>query len=420
VNQHGQDFVLLCIKLGVVVSQQRERDQAYQSLEQRVIERTQEIDRRRQIAESLRDVLRTINSQRLLADVLTYITQQATIVLGADAVVTCQYDEAEGKCLLQAHHGLEHLHLVNAADPPGWELIKSRIDEVAPIALHGGEVTTKHGVGSAYQPQFQALLAVPLSIRDAAYGYLILYYLDPRSFDEEAISLAVTFADQMALALENAHLRHEAGQLAAYEERNRLARDLHDTVTQTLWSANLLADVIPTLWQRDPTRAAQRLEQLRQLNRVALQEMRALLLGLRPKALTETGLADLLRQLIAMTAAQAQFRIDFAVFGETRKIPTEVQVAYYRVAQEALNNIIRHAEATHVMVQLDCDENTRYTVTMTIRDDGRGFDASTITSGHFGAKIMHERAASISAQLTVSSKLGAGTLIEMKWLAAEA
>ncbi len=398
---------------------ERERDQAYHSLEQRVIERTGEIERRRQIAESLREVLRTMNSQHLLSDVLNYITRQAPLLLGADAVVTCQYVEKGDKCEIQAQHGLQQSPLSSVNDPPGWELIKQQIGEGRAIAINGGDVTTRNRAGAAYQPQFQALLAVPLSIQNTVYGYLILYYLDPRSFDEETISLAVTFADQMALALENAHLRQEAGRLAAYDERSRLARDLHDAVTQTLWSASLLADVIPALWQRDQVRAAQRLEQLRQLNRVALQEMRALLLGLRPKALIETGLADLLRQLISTTATQASFSIDFTESGETRKIPAEVQIAYYRVAQEALNNAVRHAEAQQVFVELTCDDHAPYIVTMAIRDDGRGFDASTITSDHFGTKIMRERAASVGAHLTVASEPGSGTLIEMKWFAGE-
>ncbi len=393
-----------------------ERDQAYQSLEQRVIARTQEIEHRQQIAESLRDVLRTINSQCTIEDVLTYITRQATNLLGADAVVTCQYMEDSGKCQLQAQHGLQHLQLLITDEPPGWEQIKDNIGENAPIAINSGELTTRNRGGSAYQQQFQALLAVPLVIRGTAYGYLILYYLDPRMFAEEEINLAVTFADQMALALENSHLRQEAEQFAAYEERNRLARDLHDAVSQTLWSASLLADVIPDLWQRDPERAGKRLEQLRQLNRIALQEMRALLLGLRPKALTETGLDDLLRQLIATTKSQAQLQIDFVVSGEVCRIPGAVQISYYRVAQEALNNVIRHADATHMTMHLSCETTTVPAVTMTIEDDGRGFDASTITLERFGTKIMRERANSINAELTIASEPGRGTRIEMKWV----
>lgn len=412
-----------CLSLVNDITERRrienERDQAYQSLEQRVIERTREIEHRRQIAESLREVLQTINSHCTIDDILTYITRQANNLLGADAVVTCQYMEDNGRCHLQAHHGLQHLELSSADEPPGWRLIKGRVGERAPIVINGGELTTQNRGKAAYQQQFQALLAVPLLIRGTAYGYLILYFLDPLVLTDEEIRLAVTFADQMALALENSHLRQEAEQLAAYEERNRLARDLHDAVTQTLWSASLLADVIPALWQRDQTRAAQRLEQLRQLNRVALQEMRALLLGLRPKILTETGLADLLRQLISTTASQAPFRIDFTAVGETRKIPTEVQIAYYRVAQEALNNVLRHAQAARVEVLLECDESAPYTLTMIIRDNGRGFDASAITPNHFGTKIMSERANSIQARLTVASEPGSGTTIMLIWLAAE-
>jgi len=393
-----------------------ERDQAYQSLEQRVIERTHEIERRQQIAESLRDVLKTINSHCTINDVLAYITQQASTLLSADAVVTCQYMEDDGRCFLQAQHGLAIFQLASGDEPPGWELIRGRMGEHAPIAINSGKVTAKSGNYPPYQQQFQTLLAVPLRIREMAYGYLILYFLDPLVFSEEEIHLAVTFADQMALALENSHLRQEAEQLATYEERNRLARDLHDAVAQTLWSASLLADVIPALWKRDQDRALQRLEQLRQLNRVAHQEMRALLLGLRPKALTESGIDDLIRQLISTTTANEQLKIDFTVSGELVIIPAEVQIAYYRVAQEALNNVIRHAQASHVMIHLNYGDGKAFTLMMQVQDNGCGFDASAITSDHFGTKIMRERADSIGAQISVSSEVGYGTSIEMRWL----
>ena len=412
-----------CLSLVNDITERRriehERDQAYHSLEQRVIERTHEIERRQQIAESLRDVLKTINSHCTIGEVLTYITKQASTLLGADAVVTCQYMEDNGQCFLQAHHGLESYQLLSGDEPPGWELIHKRMNEQTPIAINSGKVTAKTGNNLPYQQPFQALLAVPLRIRDMAYGYLILYFLDPLVFSDEEIHLAVTFADQMALALENSHLRQEAEQLATYEERNRLARDLHDAVAQTLWSASLLADVIPSLWRRDQDRAIQRLEQLRQLNRVAHQEMRALLLGLRPKALTETHLDDLIRQLISTTESTGHLQISFSVGGKLDNIPTEVQIAYYRVAQEALNNVIRHADATQILVHLDYGESILDTVTMKIQDNGRGFDASVITSDHFGTKIMRERAESIKATLLLSSELGSGTVIEMQWLIRE-
>ncbi len=391
---------------------EQERDEAYQSLEQRVMERTYEIERRQQIAESSRDALKTINSQAKIENVIDHITQQATILLGADAVVTCQYLEDDKRCILQAQHGLQTV--LSADPPPGWQLIQNRVDEMAPIAINNGKIFASSASNVAYQQQFQALLAVPLTIRTSAYGYLILYYLDPRSFSEEETRLAVTFADQMALALENSDLRQEAEAFAVMEERNRLARDLHDAVTQTLWSASLLADVIPDIWHKDQQRAQTRLEQLAQLNRIALQEMRALLLGLRPKSLVETKMEDLLGQLLATLQEQTQAQIELVTSGELRDTPADVQIAYYRVAQEALNNVIRHSEATRVVMHLACNDG--HDLVLTIEDNGKGFDPENITPNHFGTKIMRERAASIDADLKLLSHVGTGTKVEMTWL----
>ncbi|GAB4525604.1 MAG: hypothetical protein OHK0046_41560 [Anaerolineae bacterium] len=401
---------------------EHERDVAYQSLETRVKERTLEIARRQEIAESLRDTLRTINSHSTLDDVLIYITREATILLQADAAVTCQSidGESEAELQVQAHHGFMPAMLHSPDKLPGWELLRGRLDEPTPIMISVGQVAAAKNTAAPYQQQFQAMLAVPLLIHEMLYGYLILYYLDPRHFTDEDIEVAVMYADQMALAIENSQLRQEAQQIAVYDERSRLARELHDVVTQTLWSASLLADVLPSLWRRAPLRAAERLEQLRQLNRVALQEMRALLLGLRPKDLMETPLDALLMQLIDTTKGQSLFQIDLKVEGARSAVPAEVQIAFYRVAQEALNNVIRHANAKHVMIGLMFAETRPYTVTMTIRDDGQGFDVATIYSNHFGTRIMQERANAVGAILSILSEPGHGTAVEMKWFPVEA
>src|SRR4029079_12768400 len=130
--------------------------------------------------------------------------------------------------------------------------------------------------------RYGALLVVPLLVKDEIYGAIALYYQKPHEFTREETELAVAFGDQAALAIENARLRTQAERMAAAAERNRLARDLHDAVTQTLFSTSLIADVLPRLWERDQNTARRRLEELRLLTRGALAEMRALLLELRP------------------------------------------------------------------------------------------------------------------------------------------
>jgi signal transduction histidine kinase len=260
--------------------------------------------------------------------------------------------------------------------------------------------------------RFGALLSVPLAGEGEAFGTLSLYYHDAREFSDDDISLATAFAGQAALAIENARLREQAGQAAAIEERQRLARELHDAVTQTLFSASLISEVIPDLWDTNPTEAKRRLEQLRKLTRGALAEMRILLVELRPSALTEMPLSDLLRQLVEAMSGTVRAEVDLHIEGDCRSALTpDAQIAFYRVAQEALNNISKHAQARHVNITLRCQ--LVGDVQLVIHDDGLGFDLAAIPAGHLGVGIMAERAEAVGAVLRVSSSPGNGTEVDI-------
>jgi PAS domain S-box-containing protein len=208
----------------------------------------------------------------------------------------------------------------------------------------------------------------------------------------------------------NELLREKTAQNAVTAERTRLARDLHDAVTQTLFSAALIADVLPDLWEMNITEGKRRLEELRQLTRGALAEMRTLLVELRPNALTEVPLPTLLRQLTEALTGRARISIQLNSEGE-RKLAPDVQVALYRIAQETLNNVVKHAKATQAMVTLRLGG----TVRLTVADNGTGFDPSTVTADHLGLKIMRERAEAIDAKLSIYSEPGEGTQISVIW-----
>jgi signal transduction histidine kinase len=252
---------------------------------------------------------------------------------------------------------------------------------------------------------------VPLMVKDAVYGAIALYSREPREFSSEEIEMGVAFSDQAALAIENARLRVQAEQTAVAAERSRLARDLHDAVTQTLFSTSLIADVLPRLWERNATEALARLNELRQLTRGALAEMRTLLLELRPATLTEVGLGELLRQLAEATISRARVQVDLKIEGQCR-LPPDIQIALYRIAQEALNNVSRHAGAGQAAVQLRCGIEQ---VELRISDDGQGFDPNDVAPDHLGLCIMRERAEAIDALLRVDSQPGCGTQIVVIW-----
>jgi len=212
------------------------------------------------------------------------------------------------------------------------------------------------------------------------------------------------------LNLANERLREKATQDAVVAERTRLARDLHDAVTQTLFSTTLIADVLPDIWEMNPDEGRRRLDEIRLLTRGALAEMRTLLVELRPNALVEVPLPTLLRQLTEALSGRARINIQLSAEGE-RKLPADVQISLYRIAQEALNNVFKHSKASEAVVTLRMGD----TVRLTVADNGAGFDPSTVTADHLGVKIMRERADAIGAKLSIYSEPGEGTQISVVW-----
>lgn len=206
-------------------------------------------------------------------------------------------------------------------------------------------------------------------------------------------------------------LARKAAAEAVTADRTRLARDLHDAVTQTLFSASLTAEVLPDLWEMDVDEAKRSTEELRQLTRGALAEMRTLLLELRPAALTQTRLSDLIKQLCEAFIGRSRLPITLHIDGDC-ELPPEVQVAFYRIAQESLNNVFKYARATQVDVHLFVSPSSVHFETC---DDGIGFDMSASKPTSLGMRIMRERAEAIGADFHITSALGSGTCVEVTW-----
>jgi signal transduction histidine kinase len=210
----------------------------------------------------------------------------------------------------------------------------------------------------------------------------------------------------------NAELYGQTQALAVLEERQRLARDLHDSVNQSLFSAGLIAEVLPRLWDQDQEAARRSLEDLRRLTRGAMAEMRALLAELRPSTLTDSDLGDLLRLLGNALSGRTNLPVAVTVTGEFI-LPAEVQIAFYRLCQEALNNVAKHAKASQVEIDLKQD---RAVIELCIRDDGQGFDPKQTFSGHYGLSMMRERAEAAGLSMSVTSQPGQGTELTIRWI----
>ena len=214
-------------------------------------------------------------------------------------------------------------------------------------------------------------------------------------------------------------LAQQAAETAVAAERSRLARDLHDAVTQTLFSASLIAEALPNIWESDQEEGRQLLAEMRRLSRGALAEMRTLLLELRPAALVETSLGALLHQLTEAISGRKDMSITVTV-DDHYQCPPDVHVALYRIAQEALNNVVKHAQASQVKVSLCClpsaGRRTKVEkVELRVSDDGRGFDPDHIPPDRLGLNIIRERAQAVGAALEIESQPDQGTQIVVIW-----
>jgi PAS domain S-box-containing protein len=217
--------------------------------------------------------------------------------------------------------------------------------------------------------------------------------------------------DQTEQKTNEAMLTQRARQQAVMEERNRLARDLHDAVSQTIFSASLISEVLPRLWERNENEGKKRLEEVRQLTRGALAEMRTLLLELRPDSLVEAEIDYLFKQLGESITGRCRMPVTVSVTGRCA-IPVEVKIALYRIAQEALNNVAKHSNAGQAVVRLACRTGG---VTLYVSDNGKGFSTRSVPANSLGLNIMKERAREIGASLTIRSGTGEGTVVKTIW-----
>jgi PAS domain S-box-containing protein len=394
-----------------VVRDVSDRVQAERLLQQRVEARTREQSALLEISQTLASALEL--QPALILDQLRVIIEytHAGLFAPEDSALVAvamrgpqhleqavpfrvRLDGSETLAALFNRHRPIRIADVWSADPAA-QFLRSLLDDQAAVLLEG----------------VQAWMWVPLAVKGRVIGGVGVAHAERDYFTAHHADLALTVANQAAIAMVNAELYERAQTLAALHERQRLAQNLHDAVNQSLFSAGLIAEVLPRLWERDPDEGRRSLEDLRRLTRGALAEMRALLAELRPSILTDTDLSDLLRQLGSAFTGRTNIPVAVTVTGQG-SLPTEVQVAFYRVCQEGLTNIAKHAEASHVAIHLQCDLGA---VELHLCDDGRGFDPARIPPGRSGLSMMRERAEAVGAVLSITSQPGHGTEITIRW-----
>jgi GAF domain-containing protein len=374
-----------------------------------------ESERRRHELEALYRADESLHSSLNLENVLHTLVDVATDVMHADRISVTVWDPEHRQLVTAAARGYQPESIaeplmagedVAIEDVMGPELV------VISDALNDPRLATPRLRSLVEREGIRTALAAPIIVAGEPFGIFSLAFCTEHMLSPGEQRLTHALAQRAGLAVHNARLFEQARHAATVEERQRLARELHDAVTQTLFSSSLIAEVLPRLLARSPDQAMERLDELRRLTRGALAEMRALLVELRPHALVETPFAQLLSQLALSMSVRGTVQIDVQTVTDEGPLPPEVQIGLYRITQEALNNVVKHAAATRAQVRF---RRHAAGAELRIRDDGRGFDIHRAAPGHLGLSIMRERARDISARLQVRSRIGSGTRIDVHW-----
>jgi PAS domain S-box-containing protein len=257
----------------------------------------------------------------------------------------------------------------------------------------------------------EAMVALPMIVEEEVIGGIAMSFPKPLKMSEEEREFMLTLAQQAAQALKRALLSERAQELIAVQERQRLAQDLHDSVSQALFSATTIAQAIPMTWNRNQELAMEQLQKVIQINRAAMSEMRILLLELRPQAIIKTSLSELLKHMIDASKGRKMIETELAFEGEEFALPDDVHVAVYRIVQESVNNILKHSQASRFTIR------ARYLkdqFIVEVQDNGKGFDPTQVIQG-MGLSNLQERADDINARLEIITAPDDGTLIRATW-----
>jgi signal transduction histidine kinase len=396
---------------------------------------------RRVICTVVRDVSERVEAFRLLEERVTALvriaasltvgqTMEDTLdalaarVVGSTAAVACSVvllNTESGLPHTAGSHGLPEGYTAGmqaayrtGMRPAAMEVFRTHepmlVRDVRRAALEQPQTSSVHRY--LREASWNTIYCVPLVSRSLALGTLNLYYPSEHEPGEDERVFLKAVADQTAVAVENARLFDEAQGKAALEERQRLARELHDSVSQALYGIALGSRTASTLLARraHPDRVGEWLEYVLSLAEAGLTEMRALIFELRPESLETEGLIAALNQQAAALEARHEIPVRTTILCEEPDVPLETKEALYRIAQEALHNTVKHARATKAELKLECDA---WGVALEVSDDGVGFDPEGSYSGHLGLKSMRERAGRLGSTLWVESAPGEGTTIRV-------
>ncbi|PYE51168.1 PAS domain S-box-containing protein [Deinococcus yavapaiensis KR-236] len=388
-----------------------ERVEAYRLLERRVAERTREL-------EAVLAVMKDLTFGANLRETLDNLARGVVEVTGAVAAAVLLDDQGDSK-----YGGTFGL-------PPGFEAADAELARrmkgrgMMQQTLHDGATVVWRGTRASalatpeYAPlhpfmrdaAWDTVVSVPLVYGGRLLGTLAAYYPQDRDVNEADMHLVEGIAGQAAVAVENARLFADAGDRAALQERHKLARELHDSVSQALYGIALGGRTTLRLLERSPEKAPDSVKYMLSLAEAALAEMRALIFELRPESLEQEGLSMALAKLAS--ALQARHGLEVSLdLGDEPDLGIDAKVALLRIAQEATHNTVKHAGASRVELRLWQEGSV---VVLEVHDDGMGFDPGVARQGSLGQKTMRERATAVGGTCSVTSSLGRGTLVRVE------
>jgi signal transduction histidine kinase len=380
--------------------------ESHTHLEQKVADRTKELATLNRIAT---EVSHSLNLREILGDAL----EEILAVMDMEKGQAFRLDTEARSLVLIAHRGFAEGSACSMARLPlGAGAAGRAVKEGQPVVSRLAYPPGDEFIEFLLSEGIQFLISVPLITKGETVGVVNLAAGTPRLVTAEELALLTAIGHQIGMAVENALLYEQAQQLAVVEERNRLARDLHDSMIQALYGVTLYAEAAGRKLALGNTEVtAEHLRRIQATSQEALREMRLLIFELRPLILQVSGLATALQARLEGVEGRVGLETEFRGDGVGR-LPLDVEEGLYRIAQEALNNVLRHAHANHVLVSLQQIDRV---VALEVADDGVGFDPATVQEQRgFGLQGMEERAARIGGKLTIHSRPGAGTTIKVE------
>jgi signal transduction histidine kinase len=383
------------------------------ALQQEVAARTEELQQHNKQLNLSVQVSREITSIFELETLLNQVVNRVSSAFGYYCVLVFLTDDAQQTLILKA-----------ASGDVGQNVLARGIQVQIDCSSLNGQAAETHRLvivndvdiarnfkKEEQLPLTQSELVIPLQVGEQVLGTLDVQSTDLNSFSHQEVLILQSLADQVAIAIQNSKFYERSKELAVLEERNRLARELHDSVTQSLFSMDLHARAISTYMDKDLQKAREQILQLRQTTHDTLQEMRSLIYDLRPISLKDSGLKQAMQKQVERY--HSSLLECLLLWDCPQSFSDTIESGLFRIAQEALRNAVKHAAATKIQVSIKCVADQ---LILVVEDNGRGFDLKNSTGKResFGILGMHERAELLNGVLQIETTVGKGTRVILK------